>query len=70
MNLNLGGHEFEIQCEVVLECPPHYLGKEHEARNTEHFMKYLVNNEILGHGICEWNYRNTRVIPHNELKHL
>ena len=54
----------------MFQCPPHYLGKEHEAKNIEHFMEYSINGEISGSGICEWNYTNTREIPQVELEHL
>ena len=57
-----------MQCKVVLQCPPHYLGSEYEARNTEHFMEYTINEQVRGSGIAEWNYRNTKSIPEDELQ--
>ena len=68
--LFLGGQEFQIQCKVVFQCPSHYLGKEYEAKNIEHFMEYSVNGETRGYGICEWNYRHTKEIPQHEVSHI
>ena len=53
-----GGHEYRVLCKVVARCPHHYLGKENEARNTEHFMEYVINEGIHANGVAEWNYRN------------
>ena len=30
-------------------------------------MDYLINDTVRGKGISEWNYRNTRGIPNDEL---
>ena len=68
--LHLGGNEYRVQCKVVAQCPHHYLGGEYEARNTEHFMDYWINETGRGKGIAEWNYRNTRGIPFEELDNV
>ena len=62
-----GSNEFRVQCKVVAKCPSHYLGKEFEAKNTEHFMEYLINEHVHGNGISEWNYRNTAGIAEEGL---
>ena len=33
-------------------------------------MEYCVNGETRGYGICEWNYRNTKENPQNELSDI
>ena len=30
-------------------------------------MEYLINEQLNGNGISEWNYRNTGGIPEHEL---